>query len=225
MRYLAGYLLRVSDAWYSNTSEAVQLLYDTALVSHRRRYCDLDQSVRDLLGTRGVEDWDVVRQTVKTDVENRIKYINDVYDMLVSMGISDQESRALITIFMTNDQIDEEMRHNIVKSWRDVSVLSQFRDDVLLPIRDGSSIMPHRTGKVVEFTNYLRRCLPLSSDMHDLERHLCIAQSDNDSGRLKRGLLNASGVTDISSPTPRSLPPAVVQNKKPRSTLRQACTF
>ena len=238
MGYLAGYLLSVSDTWYSNTCEAVQLLYDTTLVSNRRRYRDLDQSVRNLLGTHGVEDWEVIRKMVKTDVDNRIKYINDVYEMLVSMGISDRESRALIAIFMTNDHIDEEMRHSIVMSWRDVSLLSQFRDDVLLPIRDGSSIMPHRTGKVVEFTNYLRRCLPLSSDMHDLERHLCIAQSDNDRGRLKRGLLNASGITDISSfekPPPlhvnptlsqkEQTMPASVKNTKSHPALQQACTY
>ncbi len=237
---MAGYLLRVSDAWYSNTCEAVQLLYDATLVSNRPRYHDLNQSVRDLLGTHDVEDWETVHETVKINVENRIKYINDVYQMLVSMDISDREARALITIFMTNDHIDEEIRHSIVTSWKDVSLLSEFRDDALLPIRDGSSIMPDRAGKVVEFTNYLRRCLPLSSDMHDLERHLCIAQSDNDRGRLKRGLLNASGITDSSSfvcerplpsPVDCSLPqkqqtvPASTKNTKFSPPLKQACTY
>lgn len=206
---LCKYCVEIGDCWHEDVTDTLHIMADRRqrrLEEHRGArdggYRHLVESVRTVLNAKDSrqwsdDDWESVRATIKNSVRERVEHIDAVRDMFLTMNMTEDQAYTLTYQLMTDVSIDDRVRERMVTLWWQASILKPFTDDRnVLPLVNGVCVVPDRTGKQLEFNNYVRACLPLDSSHSNLVRQLHTLHVDSKNGRIKSTLLNAGGVLD-----------------------------
>lgn len=216
------FLVALSDAWYDSQADGLTVLWEAFLHRRRRRRGrrhlaggpdTAKEIIRRAIASEHSADWERVEGIVREELSARSDHLRTVYEMLLYMGLSDDQARTVLDILCSNPDISDDIRSDLVTLYKECVMLRPFvvaaEDAATVPLTGTENVL--RTSereKRLLFLIRVQQCLPLADNPARLESFLSQTIGHIRGERVKSGLMEAAGVCPISLPPPGLLSPS-----------------
>lgn len=193
---LFTFLVELADVWYQYQMDAITVLEDLH-TSRGVTYSELRKSVRQAVFSLDGEDWQHTKREVAKDLQSRTEHIRVVFDMLIYMGLTEEQAETMLVILCSNTNIPDRTREELVTLYKECLILDPFvkTNKTAAPMKDAEKVYKTaRKEKMIRFFVCIQACLPISVDTSSLEALLSKAVYHIDEEKINASLMQASGV-------------------------------
>ena len=216
---LYSLLFTLADEWYQNHQDALSVLQD---ISKKREkgYSDIDPKVRDACVASQHQDW---KHLMEEDIKTKVDDLKAVYDMLIHMGYTEQQSQTLLGILCSRNDIPGEVREKLVSSYMQYVELQPFTQEGGAVLFQGGEnyLKTELAEKNIDFRMCVQSCLPITFNTLSLESTLSTATHRVQEGKAKACLMLACGVTPDRSSVSNTAPHALTHSSLKETPIEE----
>ena len=189
------FLIELADAWYENQLDAMTVIGDV-IRSRSSSYSDVERSIREAIFASETEEWSKKKEIVKRDLESRVEHLCVVYNMLITMGLSESQANTVLDLLCSDKNITDNTREQLVSLYKDCLTLEPFtKGDGIMPIEGVNDVIKtSQKEKKLRFLLYVQSCLPITNKTEQLEDALAKAVREINKEKIQSSLMHASGV-------------------------------
>lgn len=186
VRFLA-FLVEMADQMLQYEGDAIQLIHNKVRSSEIRRRSAATKMARD------------APETITTNV---IHLLN-VYKMLTEMGLTDEQAKTVLIKFCYDEKISVQTITDLSQLYREYNELIPFTtsESTSYPELLTYHNIASKEEKRARFYMIVQSCLPANEDVIELETYLTETADMVMEGKLKRGILTASGLIEPTNST------------------------